>query len=98
VDVFNRLGSAALARQSEQAARLEDLQAIRLSLSAEVADAYFDAVEQRNQLALLKQQIKIDRDLLELTELRFECWTDGVGGCAAAKQSIGRNREPGAPQ
>jgi multidrug efflux system outer membrane protein len=36
-----------------------------------VADAYFDAVEQRNQLALLKQQIKIDRDLLELTELRF---------------------------
>jgi outer membrane protein TolC len=34
-------------------------------------DAYFDAVEQRNQLALLKQQIKVDRDLLELTELRF---------------------------
>jgi outer membrane protein TolC len=72
VDVFNRLGSAALARQSEQAARLEDLEAIRLSLSAEVTDAYFDAVEQRNQLALLKQQIEVDRDLLELTELRFE--------------------------
>jgi outer membrane protein TolC len=71
VDVFNRLGSVALASRSEQAARLEDVEAIRLSLSAEVADAYFDAVEQRNQLALLKQQIKIDRDLLELTELRF---------------------------
>lgn len=72
VDVFNRLGAAALARQSEQAARLEDLQAIRLSLSAEVTDAYFDAVEQRSQLALLEQQIDVDRDLLELTELRFE--------------------------
>jgi NodT family efflux transporter outer membrane factor (OMF) lipoprotein len=71
VDVFNRLGSVALARQSEQAARLEDVEAIKLSLSAEVASAYFDAVEQRNQLALLKQQIKVDRDLLELTELRF---------------------------
>jgi hypothetical protein len=47
-------------------------EAIRLSLSAEVTDAYFDAVEQRSQLALLEQQIKVDRDLLELTELRFE--------------------------
>jgi NodT family efflux transporter outer membrane factor (OMF) lipoprotein len=72
VDVFNRLGSAAVARQREQAARAEDLQAIRLSLSAEVADAYFDAIEQRRQLALLEKQIEADRDLLELTELRFE--------------------------
>ncbi|MGD9308975.1 MAG: TolC family protein [Desulfosarcina sp.] len=72
VDVFNRLGSAALARESERVARFEDLEAIRLSLSAEVTDAYFDAIEQRNQLALLEKQIEVDRDLLELTELRFE--------------------------
>ncbi len=72
VDVFNRLGSAALARNSERAARVEDLQAIRLSLSAEVTKAYFDAVEQLSALALLEQQIDVDRDLLELTELRFE--------------------------
>jgi outer membrane protein TolC len=52
VDVFNRLGSAALARQSERAARMEDLLAIRLSLSAEVTDAYFDAVEQRRPAGL----------------------------------------------
>lgn len=72
IDVFNRLGAAALARESEQAARAEDLEAVRLSLSAEVAEAYFDAVEQRNQLALLQEQIDTDRELLELTELRFE--------------------------
>ncbi len=71
IDAFNRLGSGALARQSEQTARLEDVEAIRLSLSADVAEAYFDAVEQRRQLALLQQQIDVDRDLLELTELRF---------------------------
>ena len=71
IDVFNRLGSAALARQSEQKARLEDVEAVRLSLSAEVAEAYFDAVEQRRQLTLLQQQIDTDRDLLALTELRF---------------------------
>ena len=50
---------------------MEDLRAIRLSLSAEVTEAYFDAVEQRSALALLEQQIDVDRDLLELTELRF---------------------------
>jgi len=72
VDVFNRLGSAALARQSEQVARLEDIEAVRLSLSAEVAEAYFDAVEQRNQLALLQSQIDTDRELLELIQLRFD--------------------------
>lgn len=71
IDVFNRLGSAAVARKSEQTARLEDVEAVRLSLSAEVAGAYFDAVEQRRQLDLLQQQIDIDKDLLELTELRF---------------------------
>jgi len=72
IDVFNRLGSAAFARQKEQAARMEDVQAVRLSLSAEVAEAYYDAVEQRNQLALLREQIDTDRELLELTELRFD--------------------------
>ncbi len=71
IDVFNRLGSATLARQSEEAAFREAVETVRLSLSAAVAEAYFDAVEQRLQLALLKRQIEVDRDLLELTELRF---------------------------
>ena len=72
IDAFNRLGSSALARQSEQAARLEDVETVQLSLSAEVAEAYFDAVEQRHQLALLRSQIATDRELLALTQLRFD--------------------------
>ena len=72
IDVFNRMGSAELARQTERVARAEDLEAIRLSLSAEVTSAYFDAVGQRTQLLLLEQQIEVDRELLALTELRFE--------------------------
>ena len=72
VDVFNRLESISLARQSEQRARRDDVEAVRLRLSAEIAGAYFDAVGWRNQLALLEKQIIIDRDLLELTRLRYE--------------------------
>ena len=67
VDAFNRLESIAEARQSEQRARRDDIDAVRLRLSAEIAEAYFDAVGWRNQLALLEKQIVIDRDLLELT-------------------------------
>ena len=72
IDVFNRLGAATIAQKQTQMARFEDVRTVRLSLSAAVADAYFDAVEQRHQLMLLNQQIALDRDLLELTELRFE--------------------------
>ncbi len=72
VDVFNRLESIASARESEESARRDDVEAVRLRLSAEIAEAYFDAVGWRNQLALLEKQIVIDTDLLELTQLRFE--------------------------
>lgn len=72
VDVFNRLESISLARQSEQSARRDDVDAVRLRLSADIAGAYFDAVGWRNQLALLEKQIVIDTELLELTQLRYE--------------------------
>ncbi len=72
VDAFNRLESIALARESEANARRDDIDAVRLGLSAEIAESYFDAVGWRNQLALLEKQIIIDKDLFELTELRYE--------------------------
>ena len=72
VDVFNRLESRALARQSEQQARRDEIEAVRLRLSAEIAEAYFDAVGWRLQLALLNKQIETDQNLLDLTQLRFD--------------------------
>ncbi len=72
VDAFNRLESIALARQSEASARRDDIDAVRLRLSAEIAESYFDAVGWRNQLALLEKQIVVDKNLFELTELRYQ--------------------------
>lgn len=71
-DVFNRLGSIVLARQSEQQARRDEVDAVRLRLSAEIAQAYFDAVGWRLQLALLSKQIETDKNLQDLTQLRFD--------------------------
>lgn len=72
LDAFNRLESRALARQSEEQARRDEIDAVRLRLSAEIAEAYFDAVGWGLQLALLNKQIETDTDLLDLTQLRFD--------------------------
>lgn len=76
IDVFNRIGAAAKADEYEAIAIEYDLAALRLSLSAEVANAYFGAVAARNRLALLNDQLKTDNELLGLIDLRLD---NGVG-------------------
>lgn len=76
VDLFNRIGAAALADELEAVAREEDLTALRLSLSTEVANAYFGAIAAHNKLQLLNSQLQTDEELLELLDLRYE---NGIG-------------------
>jgi len=76
VDAFGRLRSIASSDRMEAVAAAEDVLALRLSLSAEVAEAYYGAMAQKKQLALLTAQAETDRKLLNLTDLRF---TEGVG-------------------
>jgi len=71
LDLFGRLSAIRSAAELDAQAAAEDLAALRLSLSAEVADTFFLALEQVLQLRLLAAQIELDRTLLELTELRF---------------------------
>lgn len=72
LDVFNRLGAMALAARMTAAARADDVAATRLLLSTRVADAYYLAVEQHQQLALLENQIEVNTQLLTVTQARFE--------------------------
>lgn len=90
VDAFNRLDAAAKADQFEAAALAEDVEALKLSLSADVAIAYFGAVAAHNTLDLLAQQVRIDQELLELLELRFE---SGVGTRVEVMQQQSRVAE-----
>lgn len=71
-DLFDRLGSAARAGKLREDAFAADVDAVRLFLSADVAESYYGAVARRKQLALLQQQIKGDEDLLKLNQLRFD--------------------------
>lgn len=76
IDAFNRIGAAVEADRLEALSLAEDLKTLRLSISADVATSYFGAVAAQNALDLLNQQVTIDKDLLELLELRFQ---KGVG-------------------
>lgn len=71
VDIFNRLGYQESAFAAEAEASSEELEAVKLSLSAEIAETYYSAMEEKLRLALLRDQRERDELLLDLTKLRF---------------------------
>ncbi len=71
LDLWARLRSAERARAAERDATEAEHRAARLVLSAQVAEAWYGAVEQQLQLALLAEQRGLATTLVQLTELRF---------------------------
>ncbi len=71
VDLWNKLKSKSLAQELQTAATRQDLYALYLTLSAQVAENYFLMVEQRAKLTLIDQTIAVRKDNLELVELRY---------------------------
>ena len=70
-DLWDRLSSRNKAAFLEAQASQDDLEAIALILSAQVAEIYFQIIEQQLQLALLNRQIEIGEKFYALTKLRF---------------------------
>jgi NodT family efflux transporter outer membrane factor (OMF) lipoprotein len=71
IDLWRRLASGTEASRLELEASREELKALYLSLSAQVADLYFLAVEQQAQLVLTDQNIASFADTLERVERRY---------------------------
>lgn len=70
-DLWERLSSRSKAAILESQVSLDDLEAIALALSAQVAEVYFQIIEQQLQLALLERQIETGEKFFALTKLRF---------------------------
>ena len=70
-DLWNRLSSRSKVAFLEAQASRDDLEAIALILSSQVAEIYFQIIEQQLQLALLDRQIEIGEKFYSLTKLRF---------------------------
>ncbi|MBU0962098.1 MAG: efflux transporter outer membrane subunit [Proteobacteria bacterium] len=71
VDLWGRLSSAAKAAAFEAKAAEDDVQGLALLLSTEVADTYYQLIEQSLYRNLLEQQITANETSLDLIKLRF---------------------------
>ncbi|MEJ2406788.1 MAG: TolC family protein [Candidatus Thiodiazotropha sp.] len=71
LDLWGRVKASADAAALDAQASQADLRTAALSLSATLADTWYQLVEQRSQIALISRQLDINRQLLELIEGRF---------------------------
>jgi NodT family efflux transporter outer membrane factor (OMF) lipoprotein len=70
-DLWRRLSSLRRAERLEAEATIEDWLGARLLLSSAIAETYFNIKEQRRQLEVIEEQIKINERLLRLITLSF---------------------------
>lgn len=88
VDLWNRLASGQKAAELGYAASRDDLQALYLGLSAQLAELYYLAVEQRAQLALTERSIASYRETLERVETRYRLGSVPAVDVYQARQSL----------
>jgi outer membrane protein, multidrug efflux system len=71
VDLWGKLGAQRTAAALEARAARDQVDAAAISLSAQVADTYFNRVAQRAQEELLVRQLAVNEAFLEAVSLRF---------------------------
>ncbi len=71
VDLWNRIASSRQASELDWQATRDDVETIAISLSANLCDLWFSAIEKRARLDLINRQIEVSQTFLDLTESRF---------------------------
>jgi NodT family efflux transporter outer membrane factor (OMF) lipoprotein len=71
VDVWGRLAAQRRAASYDHEAARADVESIAITVTSQIAEAWFDVVAQREKLALLEEQIAIATKYRELTQLRL---------------------------
>jgi NodT family efflux transporter outer membrane factor (OMF) lipoprotein len=92
VDLWGRIDSNQAAAELDAQASAEDLQAAALTLSAEVATTWFQLVEQRGQIEILKKQIQTNKQTLELISLQFRTGQVGIADLLQQRQVVETQR------
>ncbi len=72
IDLWRKLGSARLALEAEAEGRAFAVNAYQLSLTASVAEVYFNIIEQRQLLLLLSEQRKTSAALFNIISNRYD--------------------------
>ena len=72
LDLWGRIRANTAAAELDVQASEQDIQSAAISLSAEIASAWYFLTEQRKQLELLSQQIKVNEQYADLVYVRFK--------------------------
>ncbi|MBW2585418.1 MAG: TolC family protein [Deltaproteobacteria bacterium] len=79
------------AKLDAQAARL-DQEALAIAISAEVAEAWFDSVNARIEVAVVAEQLDTDLKFLELVELRYRAGLNSAVDVHQQRQRVASQR------
>lgn len=71
LDLWNRIDSQIEEAELQQEASRETLEAAAITLSANVASTWYALVQQRGQRAILNEQIRTNRQVLDVVRTRF---------------------------
>lgn len=93
LDLWGRISSAHEAAELDLLASREDLYASAISLTAEVAIVWYRLVEKRGQKELLKKQIKVQEDYLEIVTMRFRQGQVSSADVLQQRQSLESTKE-----
>lgn len=72
IDLWGKLSATRKAAEFEYEATRADAESLAISISSNVAEAYFDVVAENEQIALIKEQLETSERFLQLTMLRLE--------------------------
>jgi NodT family efflux transporter outer membrane factor (OMF) lipoprotein len=83
IDIWGRIRSGRDAARADMRASSEDLDAIAITVSAEIAGAWYELQEHRSHLDILLEQVEVNETFLELLEIRFN---QGLAGAVDVLQ------------
>ncbi len=92
LDLWGRIQSGRDAAALNAEASKEDLQTAALTLSAEVADTWYQLVEQYGQLDILNEQVNTNNQVLELVTLQFRTGQVGIADMLQQRQLVESNQ------
>ena len=92
IDLWGRIRSGRDAARFDTQASHEDLRTAALTLSAQVASAWYERMEKYGQLDLLDRQIETNQQVLELVTLQFRTGQTGIADVLQQRQLIEANR------
>jgi NodT family efflux transporter outer membrane factor (OMF) lipoprotein len=92
VDLWGRIGSTSEAAELDALASAEQLQTAALTLSAQVATTWFQLLEQRGQIEILKEQQQTNEQGLELISLQFRTGQTSIADLLQQRQLVESRR------